>query len=169
MDNKRFSPEVKRVISLSRDAAVSLGHDYIGTEHLLLGVMHDKSSLAVMVLNSLQVNPDELKRVVRSSVRRRPSGPTPLDIGNLPLNKNAEKVLKVTFLEARSQRSDEILPEHILLSILKLKNNIASKILNQFDVDYEIYRAELEYVGQEKEFTSGTNPFAQSSSESDNP
>ncbi|MEQ8704030.1 MAG: ATP-dependent Clp protease ATP-binding subunit [Phaeodactylibacter sp.] len=169
MNNKRFSPKVKQVISRSRDAAIRLGHDFIGTEHLLLGIMAEQESLALKVLDSLDVNPSELQQNVEESVQRIPSGQTALNVGNLPLNKQAEKVLKVTFLEAKMLKSDEISPEHLLLSILKHKDNPASKILNQFDVDYDIYKAELEYVRQEQDFTSTSEPFAQAPSDQDDP
>ncbi len=169
MNNKRFSPKVKQVISRSRDAAIRLGHDFIGTEHLLLGIMAETDSLALKVLESLDVNPNELQQNVEDSVQRIPSGQTALNVGNLPLNKQAEKVLKVTFLEAKMLKSEEISPEHLLLSILKHKDNPASRLLNQFDVDYDIYKAELEYVRQEQDFTSSSEPFAQAPSDQDDP
>ena len=170
--NKRFSPKVKEVIRRSRNAAVQLGHDYIGTEHLLLGIMQEKNSLAVRVLSSLDINLDELKQSVSESTQRRPTPNAELNVGNLPLNKQAEKVLKVTFLEAKMLKSDEIAPEHVLLSILKHKENLAGKILNRFDVDYDIYKAELEYVRQENDFGAAgaggnTNPYAENASGND--
>ena len=143
----RFSPKVKEVISKSRGEAVRLGHDYIGTEHLLLGITMDKGSLAVKVLQSLEVDTNELRQVIEDSVPQR-SPRANYNVGNLPLNKHAEKVLKVTFLEARMLKDDEIGLEHLLLSILKHKN-LASNVLEQFDVDYEIFKTELQYVSQE--------------------
>jgi len=162
--NRRFSPKVKEVISRSRDEALRLGHDYIGTEHLLLGIVQERNSLAVKVLQSLDVDTVDLRQTVEDSIQRKPSPKASLNVGNLPLNKQAEKVLKVTFLEAKMLRSDEISPEHLLLSILKHNDNIASRILHQFDVDYEIYKTELEYVRQEQEF-SAPDVFASSESE----
>ena len=162
--NRRFSPKVKEVISRSRDEALRLGHDYIGTEHLLLGIAQEKNSLAVKVLESLDVDTVDLRQTVEDSIQRKPSPKASLNVGNLPLNKQAEKVLKVTFLEAKMLRNDEISPEHLLLSILKHNDNIASRILHQFDVDYEIYKTELEYVRQEQEF-SAPDIYAQSESE----
>ena len=123
--NRRFSPKVKLVISKSRDEAIRLGHDYIGTEHLLLGIMQESDSLASKVLQSLDVDTIELRQTIEESVQRRPSNKVALNVGSLPLNKQAEKVLKVTFLEAKMLRSDEICPEHLLLSILKHKDNLA--------------------------------------------
>ena len=168
MNNRKFSPKVKKVISNSRDEAVRMGHEYIGTEHLLLGIIEEKKSLAMRVLVSLDVDTEELKQAIEDSIQRRPNRDATLDVGNLPLNKQAEKVLKVTFLEAKMQKSDEIAPEHLLLSILKHKDNLASKILNQFDVDYDIFKAELEYVRQEQDMPpSNTEPYSQAPSDPD--
>ncbi len=164
--NRRFSPKVKQVISRSRDEALRLGHDYIGTEHLLLGIMKEKDSLAVKVLHSLDIDTGEIQRTIEQSVPRRPSIKADVNVGNLPLNKQAEKVLKVTFLEAKMLKNDEICPEHVLLSILKHEDNLASRILHQFDIDYEIYKSELEFVRQEQDL-SHPDIFDQAPSDSD--
>jgi ATP-dependent Clp protease ATP-binding subunit ClpC len=142
-----------------------LGQDAIGTEHLLLGLMKEPNSLAIKVLESLDVDQAELMQVIEESNPRRQSSPSAIHVGNLPLNKQAEKVLKVTFLEAKALKSEEIAPEHLLLSILKHKDNPASRILGQFDIDYEIFRAELEYVRQDQDLSAGMEPYAQSSSD----
>ncbi len=152
--NRKFSPKVKQIISRSRDEAIRLGHDYIGTEHLLLGIMKDAEGLAVKVLQSLDVDSEELQQTIERSIRRRSTNKAAVNIGNLPFNKQAEKVLKVTFLEAKMLKNEEICPEHVLLSILKHKDNLASRILQQFDVDYDIYKSELEFVRQEQDFNS---------------
>lgn len=167
MNDKKFSPKVKKIISLSRDEAVRLGQDFIGTEHLLLGLMCEMDSLAMKVLDSLDVDTLELQQLIEDSVPRRASAPSTIHVGNLPLNKQAEKVLKVTFLEAKSLKSAEIAPEHLLLSILKHKDNPASRILSQFDVDYEIYKAELEYVRQELDFGNTGDAYSQAPSDED--
>jgi len=169
-NNRRFSPQVKQVISRSRGEAIRLGHGFIGTEHLLLGLLKDEQCLALKVLKSLEVDPKQLRNSVAESIHRIPaSGHTGLNVGNLPLNKQAEKVLKVTFLEAKMLKSEEINPEHLLLSILKDKDNPASRILRQYDVDYDLYKAELEYVKQEQDFSMGTDPYTRSSSDHDDP
>ena len=167
MNDKKFSPKVKKIISVSRDEALRLGQDYIGTEHLLLGLMKEPNNLAIKVLESLDVDQAELLQVIEENNSRRQSSNSSIHVGNLPLNKQAEKVLKVTFLEAKALKSEEIAPEHLLLSILKHKDNPASKILQQFDVDYEIFRAELEYVRQDQEMSAGVEPFAQAPSDED--
>ena len=164
--DRRFSPKVKQVISKSRDEAVRLGQDFIGTEHLLLGIMKEQKGLATKVLNSLDVDTFELKQTLEESVNSGLANKTSINVGHLPLNKQAEKVLKVTFLEAKTLKSDEIYPEHLMLSILKHKENLACKILNQFDVDYEIYKAELEFVKQEQSFEH-PDIYSQAPSESE--
>ena len=162
MNNRKFSPKVKEVISRSRDVAVRLGHTYIGTEHLLLGIIKERKSLSVRTLASLSVEISDLRETVEESIQGRSSAHAVLhnmNVGNVPLNKQAEKVLKVTFLEAKMLKAEEIAPEHLMLSILKHKENMASKILAQFDVDYEMYKAELEYVRTEQDFSSSEQPY----------
>lgn len=165
--NRKFSPKVKKIISLSRDEAVRLGHDYIGTEHLLLGMLREKDNMAIRVLNSLELDLDQLKYRVEESTKANRTDNTNLNVGNIPLNKHAEKVLKVTFLESKLFKNDEINPEHLMLSILKHKDNLASKILNHFDVDYDGYKTELEYVTQEQD--GGFDYITDSSTDADLP
>ncbi|MBK8706836.1 MAG: ATP-dependent Clp protease ATP-binding subunit [Saprospiraceae bacterium] len=170
MNSNKFSPKVKQIISRSRDEAIGLGHDFIGTEHLLLGMMSDKESLAMKVLESLEVDATELRQTLVESIQRTPIAAASLNVGNIPLNKQAEKVLKVTFLEAKALKNDEVSPEHLMLSILKHKDNPASKVLGQFEVDYDIFKAELEYVRQEQDFTSNSSsidPYSQAPSDQD--
>ena len=165
--NRKFSPKVKKIISLSRDEAVRLGHDYIGTEHLLLGMIREKDNVAIRVLNSLDLDIQQLKYKVEEATRTNKGDNKGLSVGNIPLNKHAEKVLKVTFLESKLFKNDEINPEHLMLSILKHKENLASKILDHFDVDYESYKTELEYVSQDQE--GGFEYIQGSAAESDIP
>src|SRR5258706_10077176 len=136
-----FSNRVQDVIRLSREEALRLGHDYIGTEHLPLGVIREGEGIAVKILRNLGVDLYKLKKAIEDTVRT--SGGT-LTIGNIPLTKQAEKVLKITYLEAKIFKSDVIGTEHLLLSILRDEDNIASQILTQFNVNYEIFKGEVE-------------------------
>ncbi len=161
MNNRKFSAKVKKIIQLSREEAIRLGHDYIGTEHFLLGMLHERESLPVKVLDSLEVDLDELKNKIEKTHAPRHEEELGYNFGSIPLNKHAEKVLKVTSLEAKVYRSEEIKPEHLMLSILKHEDNTANKILHDFNVDYEAFRTEMEYVRQEldpnaPDFTSQT-------------
>ena len=89
--NSKFSPKVKKIISLSRDEAIRLGNDFIGTEHLLLGMIKDKDSLAIKVLDSLDVDLYELKYKIESSVQNKRGAISQQSVGSIPLNKHAEK------------------------------------------------------------------------------
>jgi ATP-dependent Clp protease ATP-binding subunit ClpC len=150
MADNRFSPQVKELITYSREEAVRLGHDYIGTEHLLLAMLHDRQNLAMRVFHSLEINIDQLRMAMedtlqQNSIRLQPS----FSVGNMPLTRQAERVLKITFLEAKNMKSDIVGIEHIVLSILKHKENLAAKVLIEFNIDYDIFKTELEYVSSE--------------------
>ena len=153
----KFSPKVKEVISYSREEALRLGHDYIGIEHLLLGLIREGEGLAIKVLKSLEVDVIMLRKNVEEAIKDKVSKHA-YNVGSLPLTKQAEKVLKITVLEAKVQKSDVIGTEHLMLSILKNKDNIATQLLNQFDIDYEIFKAELEYVQKEITNESRNDP-----------
>src|SRR5215210_3398458 len=98
-----FSNRVQDVIRLSREEALRLGHDYIGTEHLLLGIIREGEGIAVRILKNLGSDLFKLKKAVEDTVRS--TGGT-LTRGNVPLTKQAEKVLKITYLEAKICKSD---------------------------------------------------------------
>ena len=100
--NRKFSPKVKKIIGLSRSEAIRLGHDYIGTEHLLLGMLQDNDNLAVRVLDAMDVDFTELKFKIEDTIAENRVEQTPNASGNVPLNRQAERVLKVTFLEAKN-------------------------------------------------------------------
>lgn len=140
----KFSPKVKEVISYSREEALRLGHDYIGIEHLLLGLIREGDGLAIKVLQTLDVDVVLIRRAIEDSIKDK-IAKTTFSSGNLPLTKQAEKVLKITVLEAKVLKSEVIGTEHLMMSILKNKDNIATQILNQYDVDYDLFKAELEY------------------------
>jgi ATP-dependent Clp protease ATP-binding subunit ClpC len=146
MDNN-FSSQVKEIISFSREEALRLGNDFIGTEHLLLGLIREGDNTAVRILKSFNVDLYELRKEVELAVKDK-TGKNIANINSLPLTKQAEKVIRVTVLEAKALKSPTVETEHLMLSILKNKENIATQILNQFDVDYDIFRQELGMVKQ---------------------
>ncbi len=143
-----FSERVQEVIRLSREEALRLGHDYIGTEHLLLGIIREGQGIAVKILRNLDVDLVKLKKAVEDTVKT--SGGT-LTIGNIPLTKQAEKVLKITQIESKIYKSDVIGTEHILLSLLRDEDNVATQILHQFNVSYDSARAELNNILSSKD------------------
>ncbi len=135
-----FSDRLQDVIRLSREEALRLGHDYIGTEHLLLGIIREGQGVAVKILRNLDCDLMKLKKAIEDTVRT--SGGT-LTIGNIPLTKQAEKVLKITQIESKIYKADVIGTEHLLLSLLRDEDNIATQILHQFNVTYDAARSEL--------------------------
>ena len=135
-----FSNRVQDVIRLSREEALRLGHDYIGTEHLLLGLIREGEGIGAKILKNLRVDLFKLKQKIEENTH--PKVPA-TQMGNVPLTKQAEKVLKITYLEAKICKSTIIGTEHLLLSILKGDDNIASQILEQFGVTYDQVRDEL--------------------------
>jgi len=108
--------------------------------------MADRDSKASKVMESMDVDFDELIKLLEDTAKDKSQVSATINLGNVPLDKHAEKVLKVTFLEAKLFKTDEISPEHLLLSMLKHKDNMASKILKKYDIDYESYRTELDYM-----------------------
>ncbi|HMX37542.1 MAG TPA: Clp protease N-terminal domain-containing protein, partial [Ferruginibacter sp.] len=144
MDNN-FSAQVKEIISYSREEALRLGNDFIGTEHLVLGLIRDGENTAVKILKSLNIDLFELRKEIEIAVKDK-TGKNIANINSLPLTKQAEKVIRITVLEAKAQKSAQVESEHLMLSILKNKENIATQILNQFDVDYDIFKNELGFV-----------------------
>lgn len=138
--DSNFSNRVQDVIRLSREEAIRLGHDYIGTEHLLLGIIREGEGIAIKIFRNLGKDIGKIKKTIEDTVRQ--SGAT-LTVGNIPLTKQAEKVLKITYLEAKIFKSDVIGTEHLLLSILREDDNLASQILQQFGITYEVVKEEL--------------------------
>ncbi len=147
MDNN-FSTQVKEIISYSREEALRLGNDFIGTEHLVLGLIRDGENTAVKILKTLNVDVYELRKEIELAVKDK-TGKNIANINSLPLTKQAEKVIRITVLEAKAVKSANVESEHLMLSILKNKENIATQILNQFDVDYDIFKTELGFVASD--------------------
>lgn len=145
-----FSAKVNDVIVFSKEEALRLGHDYIGVEHLLLGIIREGNGLAVKILESLGVNTKDLRKQIELSTRTGTGISNPSS--NLPLVKQAEKVLKSTYLEARVFKSNIIGTEHLLLSILKDYENLATNTLLKFNVTYESVKEEIMILNSSENF-----------------
>ena len=139
--DSNFSPKVKEIISYSREEALRLGNDFIGTEHLLLGLIREGDGLAVKVLQSMQVDLYDLRKELELAIKDKNNKPL-ANINSLPLTKQAEKVIRITVLEAKALKSPTVETEHLMLSILKNKENVATQILHQYQVDYERFKNE---------------------------
>ncbi len=133
-----FSPRVKDVIAYSKEEALRLGHDFIGTEHLMLGLLRDGNGKAINILDALDVDLDHLRRKVEILSPANPNtGTIQKDKKNLHLTRQAERALKTTFLEAKLFQSSSINTAHLLLCILRNENDPTTKLLHKLKVDYD--------------------------------
>ncbi len=142
-----FSPRVKDVIAYSKEEALRLGHNFIGTEHLMLGILRDGGGKAIAILNSIEINLDELRRKVEIL------NPAALedaqlinDKKNLHLTRQAERALKTTFLEAKLFQSELINTVHLLLCILRNENDPTTKLLTKLNVDYDLVKEQFKLM-----------------------
>jgi ATP-dependent Clp protease ATP-binding subunit ClpC len=145
----KFSPRVKDVITFSREEALRLGHDYIGVEHLLLGLIREGEGKAIKLMRNMGVEVKDVRKMIEKSLT--PGKNKSLNLGTIPLLRQAEKVLKYTVLEAKVFKSDTVGTEHLLLAILKDDDNVASQVLNRFNIDYEVAKTEINNLMKEKD------------------
>ena len=133
-----FSPRVKDVISFSKEEALRLGHDFIGTEHLMLGLLRDGQGKAVEILNALDIDLSQLRRKVEILSPANPNiNVAANEKKNLHLTRQAERALKTTFLEAKLFQSKSINTAHLLLCVLRNENDPTTKLLNKLRVNYD--------------------------------
>jgi ATP-dependent Clp protease ATP-binding subunit ClpC len=140
MDSK-FSPRIKDVLSYSREEAIRLGNKHIGTEHLFLGIIRDGEGMAIDVMNKLHIDYMKIRRDIEIQLRKNSS----LQFeANIPLLKNAEKALKLIFLEARAMNENTVNTGHLLLAILKEKESLITTIFKRYNIGYEDIKSKIE-------------------------
>ncbi|RZN84071.1 MAG: ATP-dependent Clp protease ATP-binding subunit [Winogradskyella sp.] len=162
-----FSPRVKDVIAYSKEEALRLGHDFIGTEHLMLGLLRDGNGKAIDILSALEVDLNHLRRKVEILSPANPNVTvTSNEKKNLHLTRQAERALKTTFLEAKLFQSTSINTAHLLLCILRNENDPTTKLLNKLKVDYDNVKEEFKsMITNEDDFLE--TPKAESFSDDD--
>lgn len=147
-----FSSRVKDVITYSKEEALRLGHDFIGTEHLMLGLLRDGSGKAISILSALEIDLDYLRRKIEILSPANPTNlPEPQHKTNLHLTRQAERALKTTFLEAKLFQSTSINTAHLLLCILRNENDPTTKVLHKLQVDYETVKDQFKYMSVESD------------------
>jgi ATP-dependent Clp protease ATP-binding subunit ClpC len=134
----KFSQHAYDVLSFSREEATRLGSDYVGVEHLLLGIIRSESGMAITIINLADIDVKMVKKHIESAIKKYSESTQVEEPSSLPMNKQVEKVLKLSYLISRQFSKEVIGTEHILLSILRDKNNLATQILNRFSFDYQI-------------------------------
>ena len=156
-----FSSRVKDVITFSKEEALRLGHDFIGTEHLMLGILRDGEGKAIEILNSLSVDIVYLRKKVEIlSPPNSDSSFTANSKKNLHLTRQAERALKTTFLEAKLFQNSIINTAHLILCILRNENDPTAKLLNKLNVNYEnvkdFYKDMIDESDNEIDYSEGT-------------
>ncbi len=145
--NYNFTDRVRKVLAMAREEAIRLQHDYVGTEHILLGLIREGEGVAAAVLTNLNVDLDQIHERVEESVRK---GKATIALGELPYTSRAKKVLEFAMAEARDFSHSYVGTEHLLLGLLREEKGIAAQVLNSLDVSLEEARAEtLKVLGSD--------------------
>lgn len=136
-----YSDRLREVLSYTREEAIRLGQEYIGPEHMILGLIREGEGLALTLMHGLGVDTMQLKKNIENAVK---GSYNTVNVTNIPLTRQADKVLKLARLEAKVFKSEDIGTEHLLLAVLREENNVAAQILQRLGISYDILRAELE-------------------------
>lgn len=164
-----FSPRVKDVIAYSKEEALRLGHDFIGTEHLILGLLRDGNGKAISILDALDIDLDHLRRKVEILSPANPkSGSLWKSKKNLHLTRQAERALKTTFLEAKLFQSSSINTAHLLLCILRNESDPTTKLLHRLRIDYDSVKEQFRsMITSDDDYTPSTRSESFSSDPDD--
>ncbi len=167
----RFTDRAKKVMNLARQEAQRLNHEYLGTEHILLGLIQEGSGVAANVLRNMQIDLARIRTEVEKLVK---TGPSMVTMGQLPFTPRAKKVLELSMEEAGNLGHNYIGTEHLLLGLIKENEGIAAKVLTNLNVKLEDVREEvLEFLGaestEEEEEESGETPVGTPTSKSKTP
>ncbi|MCB2219177.1 MAG: ATP-dependent Clp protease ATP-binding subunit [Bacteroidetes bacterium] len=152
----KFSQRVKDVLSYSREEAIRLGNDYIGLEHLLLGIIREGEGMAIQILTYFGIDLSKIRKEIEVAIANNSEGKS-RKTENIPLIKQAERALKITYLEAKLFNSELIGTEHLLLAILKDNDNIVTRSFSTYGVDYDAVKDELKAIMSNAE-DSGIEP-----------
>ena len=145
--NYNFTDRVRKVLAMAREEAIRLQHDYVGTEHILLGLIREGEGVAAAVLTNLSVDLTQIHERVEESVRK---GKATIALGELPYTSRAKKVLEFAMAEAREFNHSYVGTEHLLLGLLREEKGIAAQVLNSLGVTLEEARAEtLKVLGSD--------------------
>ena len=146
----RFTDRARKVLQLANQEAQRFKHEYIGTEHILLGLVKEGTGVAVNVLKNLDTNPEKIRREVEQIVL---AGPEMVTIGKLPQTPRAKKVIEFAIEEARNLNHNYVGTEHLLLGLLREEEGVAAQVLMNLGLRLETVREEvLTLLGQSSNF-----------------
>ncbi len=137
---ERFTDRARKVMQLANQEAQRMNHEYVGTEHMLCGIVKEGGGIAAMVLHNLKIEATEILRAVRSLVK---DGPEMVTMGKLPQTPRAKRVIELAMEEARKLDHDYVGAEHVLLGLLQEKEGIAFQVLDNSGVKYETTRGAI--------------------------
>jgi ATP-dependent Clp protease ATP-binding subunit ClpC len=144
MQGYNFTERVRKVLAMAREESVRLRHEYVGTEHMLLGIIREGGGVAATVLQNLGVELDEIRQKIEESVKKgkadQMTGP------DLPYTSRAKKVLELAMSEARALNHSYVGTEHLLLGLLAEARGLAAQALGSFGVTLEKARAEMSRI-----------------------
>ncbi|MBN2088960.1 ATP-dependent Clp protease ATP-binding subunit [candidate division KSB1 bacterium] len=140
---KNFSSRVQMVIQYARDEAHRLGHDVIGTEHLLLGLIREGEGFAIEILRNLGCDLEELRKTIEENTR---GARDTMTVGDIPFTKHAEKALKMAYAESEKYKADITGTEHLLLAIARERECMAAQILQMYQIQYDVIKEELDNI-----------------------
>ena len=150
--NYNFTDRVRKVLAMAREEAIRLQHDYVGTEHILLGVVREGEGVAATVLANLTADLDELNRLIEENVQEGKGAST---VGELPYTSRAKKVLEYAMAEARELNHSYVGTEHLLLGLFREEKGLAAKVLGGLGIGLDDTRAEtLKLLGTELQVTA---------------
>src|ERR671914_837842 len=159
MNGYNFTERVRKVLAMAREEAARLHHEYVGTEHILLGLIREGEGVAATVLQNLNVELDEIQQKIEETVKKGKAAQTPGP--DLPYTSRAKKVLELAMSEARELNHSYVGTEHLLLGLLREEKGIAAQVLNSLGVSLEEARAEtLKLLGSDVQPGSGTGTGA---------
>ncbi|MGD9401402.1 MAG: ATP-dependent Clp protease ATP-binding subunit [bacterium] len=136
----KFTDRVRRVMFLAREEAARLHHDYIGTEHLLLGIVREGEGLAATIVTNLGIDLDVIRRTIESMV---PSSSGSVTIGEIPFTPRAKRVLELSVEEAKNLQHNYVGTEHLLLGLIREGEGIAARVLLEFGADFKRVKDEV--------------------------
>lgn len=162
-----FSEQAREVFNFSREEALRLGYDHIGTEHILLGIIRETNSIATRILQNLGVDLRTLRRSIEQYATHRSAYSS--NITNIPLTKQSEKIIKTSYLEAVALNMKVVYAEHILLALLKESDHIALNVLHRFEVTYDKVYEEVTYIYKQDNILHKNYDFQNKASETNDP
>ncbi len=141
----RFTERARKVILLAKEEAKRFNHDYIGTEHILLGLIKEGEGVASAVLQNLGLSPEKIRLEIEKLVK---TGPSTVVSGDIPFTPKAKKVIELAMEEARNLGHNYIGTEHLLLGLIREGEGVASQVLVNMDMDLnKVRRAVMELLG----------------------